>query len=235
MSLEILATRRAAGILAVASIATMACIPQLVAQDKRTGNNPEKSEHAASGPRESKGERGTKPDERNATESKGNKTANSKAERATDSTEGRTVERRDGRAPEVDSKDQRVTKPDAGQRKATERESKPSISFNPEVRTKVGRYFDRFKANRHGLPPEWVSRMRVREIPANWRSRILPGIVIVENERIYLIEAPQDLVDVLPPLPAGFHYYVAGSNVVAVDDNYRIVESFQIPTIVFTD
>ena len=165
----------------------------------------------------------------------GDKATNSKAERATDSTEGRTVERRDGRAPETNSKDQRVTKPDAGERKATERESKPTISFNPEVRTKVGRYFDRFKANRHGLPPEWVSRMRVREIPANWRSRILPGIVIVENERIYLLEAPQDLVDVLPPLPAGFHYYVAGSNVVAVDNNYRIVESFQIPTIVFTD
>ena len=108
MSVEIHAPPRTRSILAVVSIAAMACVPPLVAQDKRTGNNPEKSGHNASGPTESKREKAT----------------NSMSERTTDSKEGRIIERRDGRETDADSKDRRVTKPDAGERKALEQKSK---------------------------------------------------------------------------------------------------------------
>lgn len=104
--------------------------------------------------------------------------------------------------------------------------------FTPEARTKVVRYFDAYKGNPHGLPPAWAAKVKVKEIPREWRnSRIEPGATVQENQRAYLIEAPKDLTEALPPPAAGVRYYVAGSNVIAVDANYRVVDSVQIPSI----
>lgn len=76
--------------------------------------------------------------------------------------------------------------------------------------------------------------MKMKEIPAGWRTtRIEPGIVVTEKERPYLVEAPPELVSVLPSASGGVRYYVAGSNVVAVDKTYKIVDSIQIPSIKF--
>jgi len=109
-------------------------------------------------------------------------------------------------------------------------------TFNPEARTKVVKYFDTYKSNPHGLPPEWVTRMRVKEIPSAWRTTVIaPGVVVTEKERPFLVEAPADLVSVLPAASGGVRYYVAGGNVVAVDKEYRVVDSIRIPSIKFVD
>lgn len=109
-----------------------------------------------------------------------------------------------------------------------------TTTFNPEVRTKVVKYFDTYKTEQYGLPPAWVTKVKVQEVPTTWRTTISPGVVISEKERSYLVDAPSDLVSVLPPPATGVRYYVAGSNVVAVDSSYRVVDAVQIPSIKFT-
>jgi hypothetical protein len=126
-----------------------------------------------------------------------------------------------------------VTKNPDGSTTTTETKT---TTFTPESRTKVVRYFDTYKGNPHGLPPAWVGKMKIKEIPRNWKSsRIEPGMMLQEKERSYLVEAPQDLVEVLPSPPAGVRYYLAGSNVIAVDTNYKVVDSIQIPSINIRD
>lgn len=109
-----------------------------------------------------------------------------------------------------------------------------TTTFNPESRTKVVKYFDTYKTEAHGLPPAWATKVKVKEMPMTWRSSIAPGLVIAEKERSYLVEAPSDLVSVLPTATSGVRYYVAGSNVVAVDSSYRVVDSVAIPSIKLT-
>ncbi|MEO5914100.1 MAG: hypothetical protein ABIS50_07700 [Luteolibacter sp.] len=109
-------------------------------------------------------------------------------------------------------------------------------TFNPEVQTKVVTYFDAYKAQPYGLPPGWVSKVQVKRVPPAWRSsRIAPGVVVAEKERTYLVAAPPELVQVLPAPTGDVRYYVAGSNVVAVDGHYKIIDSVQIPTIKYTE
>jgi hypothetical protein len=111
-----------------------------------------------------------------------------------------------------------------------------TTTFNPEARTKVVKYFETYKAERYGLPPAWVTRFKVKEIPADWRTtRVAPGVVIREKQRPYLVEAPPELVKVLPaPASRETRYYLAGGNVVAVDKGYRVVDSIQIPSVKIT-
>jgi len=117
----------------------------------------------------------------------------------------------------------------------TQTETTTAVSFTPDVRTGVVKYFDAFRNEPFGLPPAWVNKFRVNEIPIAWRvSAVASGVVIPETERPYLVEAPPDLVSVLPAPLAGIRYFVAGSNVVAVDRSYKVVDSVQIPTIRFT-
>ena len=111
-----------------------------------------------------------------------------------------------------------------------------TTNFNPEARTKVVTYFDSYKGNPHGLPPGLVQKVSVKEIPTAWRTtRIAPGVIVTEAQRPYLVAAPADLVKVLPTASSGVRYYVAGSNVVAVDSSYKIVDSVQIPTVKYTE
>ena len=118
---------------------------------------------------------------------------------------------------------------------STTRTETTTTTFNPEARTKVVTYFDAYKTSPHGLPPAWASQVQVKEVPTAWRTtRIAPGVVIQEKERAYLVDAPAELVKVLPSAASGVHYYVAGSNVVAVDSSYRIVDSIHIPTVKLT-
>lgn len=108
-----------------------------------------------------------------------------------------------------------------------------TTTFNPEARTKVVKYFETYKGERYGLPPAWVTRFNVKEIPAAWRTtRIAPGLVVTEKQRPYLVEAPPELVKVLPaPVSEDVRYFVAGGNVVAVDKSYRVVDSIRIPSV----
>jgi hypothetical protein len=117
----------------------------------------------------------------------------------------------------------------------TETETSTTTTFNPEARTKVVKYFDTYKTERYGLPPAWVTRVKAKELPAAWRTtRIAPGVVITEKERPYLMEAPPELVKVLPPPSSGVRYYMAGGNVVAVDKGYKVVDSVHIPSVKIT-
>lgn len=111
-----------------------------------------------------------------------------------------------------------------------------TTTFNPEARTKVVTYFEGYKGNPHGLPPGFAAKVRVKEIPAAWRTtRIAPGVVVSATERSYLVDAPPELVRVLPTPASGIRYYVAGSNVVAVDSSYKVVDSVQIPSIKYSE
>ena len=50
-----------------------------------------------------------------------------------------------------------------------------TTTFNPEARTKVVKYFETYKGERYGLPPAWVTRFKVKEIPAAWRTTRVLG------------------------------------------------------------
>ena len=114
-------------------------------------------------------------------------------------------------------------------------EKTTTTTFSPEVKTKVVKYFEPHKTARYGLPPAWVTKVKVKEMPAAWRtSTIAPGVVITEKERPYLVDAPADLISVLPPPAPDVRYYVAGGNVVAVDRDYKVVESINVPSIKIT-
>ena len=117
----------------------------------------------------------------------------------------------------------------------TEKKTTTTTTFSPEVKTKVVKYFEPHKTARFGLPPAWVTKFKVKEIPTTWRTTLAPGVVITEKERPLLVDAPADLISVLPPAPADVHYYVAGGNVVAVDSNYKVVEAINVPTIKIVD
>lgn len=106
-----------------------------------------------------------------------------------------------------------------------------TTTFNPDARTKVVKYFDAYKSEKYGLPPAWVGQVKIKEIPIAWRMTISPGMVFKEKERAHLVAAPADLISVLPPAASGVRYYVAGSNVVAVDSEYRVMDAVQIPSI----
>lgn len=118
----------------------------------------------------------------------------------------------------------------------TEKRTVVTKSFNPEVRTRIVKYFDPYKSELYGLPPGLAGNVEIRRVPKAWRTtRIAPGVVLREEERPYLIAAPPKLVDVLPPVgDAKIRYYVAGGNVIAVDENYRVVDSIQIPSVKIT-
>ena len=108
-----------------------------------------------------------------------------------------------------------------------------TTTFNPEVQTKVVKYFEPYKTERYGLPPGVT--VSVKEIPSEWRTtRIRPGVVVAEKQRSHLVAAPPELVKVLPAPRAETRYYIAGSNVVAVDKSYKIVDSVHIPSINLT-
>jgi hypothetical protein len=110
-----------------------------------------------------------------------------------------------------------------------------TTTFNPEARTKVVKYFDTYKTERYGLPPAFVSKVKVKEIPAAWRTSVIaPGVVITEKERPYLVEAPPELIKVLPAPTPDVRYYMAGGNVVAVDKSYKVVDSIQVPSVKIT-
>ena len=107
----------------------------------------------------------------------------------------------------------------------TEKHTTTTTTFNPEVRTKVTKYFDTYKTERYGLPPAYVQRIKVKEIPAAWRTSVIaPGVVITEKERPFLTEAPPELIKVLPAPTPETRYYMAGGNVVAVDREYKVVD-----------
>lgn len=110
-----------------------------------------------------------------------------------------------------------------------------TTTFTPNVQTKVVKYFDHYKSDPHGLPPAWVTSVKIEKIPATWKTtRIVPGVTIQKAEREYLFKAPTDLVKLLPEPSDHVTYYVAGSNVVAVDSDYKVVDSIRIPTVKFT-
>ncbi len=110
--------------------------------------------------------------------------------------------------------------------------SAPAVVFNSHARSKVVQYFDTFRSDTQGLPPALAGKIGMNEIPTSWQtSRISPGVVIRETERSLLVDVPQELVRVFSTHPQDFRYCMAGSNLVAVDKRYKIMDSIRIPTI----
>lgn len=114
-------------------------------------------------------------------------------------------------------------------------ETTRTVTFTPEQRTKVISYFKPYQDERYGLPQEIATKIKIEKLPSAWRSSsIEPGVVIEKEHRPLLVKAPPKLVSVIPASEsAKLSYYVAGGNVVAVDPQYRVVESVRIPTVVF--
>lgn len=108
----------------------------------------------------------------------------------------------------------------------------PATEFGSRARTKVMQYFDTYRTDPLGLPPDCAAEINLREIPASWRTPgIVRGKVVGEGDRSALVEAPVELVRVLPALQPKASYFLAGDYLVAVDRGYKIVDSIRIPTI----
>lgn len=111
-----------------------------------------------------------------------------------------------------------------------------SDAISTHARSKVLQYFDTYRADPFGLPAECAVRMRSGEIPDAWtNSAFSSGTVIQENQRMALVEVPTELVRVLPARPQAIRYFLAGSNLVAVDSRYKVVDSIRIPTVRLLD
>ena len=112
------------------------------------------------------------------------------------------------------------------------RSSTPAV-FNSYDRMKVLQYFDTFRSDPMGLPAGWAAKIMVNNIPAEWtKSPLAAGIVVQESDRGYLLGPPPELVRVLPASRQDLRYYVAGCNLVAVDPNFKVVDSVRIPSII---
>lgn len=106
-------------------------------------------------------------------------------------------------------------------------------TFTPEVRQSVVTYFEPYAEESYGLPVEVVQQIEVDRIPAIWRNQVIePGTVITEEYRPMLVKAPRQLVSVFPE-HEGYRYYIAGGNVVVVDEEYQVIDSLRIPTVRF--
>lgn len=124
------------------------------------------------------------------------------------------------------------TNPDGS---VTQTETTKTTTFTPAARKQVVTYFERYKTDPYGLPPAWVSTVKVKELPTHWHTDTMqPGFVFPKAERTYLVAPPADMVKVLPPAPTGVKYYVAGRQVVAVDPQFTVVDSITIPTISYS-
>ena len=110
--------------------------------------------------------------------------------------------------------------------------SSGAAAFNSYARTKIVQYFDTYRADPLGLPPGWTKGIQVKNIPAAWaNSWLAPGAVVAASEQTYLMAAPVELIRMLPTHSQDLRYYMAGCNLVAVDPNYKIVDSVHIPTV----
>ena len=103
--------------------------------------------------------------------------------------------------------------------------------FNSEAATRVESYFRAFTSERFGLPAAYFAKLEARDVPYGWRRRISADAFILERERPYLTPAPPELAKELPEVGPGIRFYVAGSNVVALDGSYKVVDAIQVPTI----
>jgi hypothetical protein len=111
-----------------------------------------------------------------------------------------------------------------------------AVGFSSHARSKVVQYFDTYRSDPLGLPPACASKLKAKVVPAAWQtSGIARGTMVQESERSALIEAPRELVRVLPAEQPAVRYYLAGSHLVALDPAYKVVDSIQIPTVRLAD
>lgn len=103
--------------------------------------------------------------------------------------------------------------------------------FGSHARTKVIQYFDTYQTDPLGLPDDCVVRMR-KTVPAEWATAgIGRGSVIGAEEREALVDIPAELVRMLPADDSTVRYYLAGSQLVAVDAGYKVLDTIPIPTL----
>lgn len=110
--------------------------------------------------------------------------------------------------------------------------SAPAAVLGSHARAKVVQYFDTFRTEPLGLPRVCAAAIKVEKVPASWTtSGISAGKVVQASERPALVEAPAELVRVLPVGHPAVRYFLAGSNLVAVDSGFKVVDSIRIPTV----
>ena len=106
-------------------------------------------------------------------------------------------------------------------------------TFTPEVRQGVVTYFEPYATDQYGLPVTIAERINIEKTPAAWRTAQIPaGTVITEEYRPLLVPAPEKLVSIFPENDA-YSYYIAGGNVVVIDEGYHVVDSIRIPSVHF--
>lgn len=108
----------------------------------------------------------------------------------------------------------------------------PMVALGSHARLKVVQYFDTYRTNPLGLPPSCAAAIKVEEIPESWTTAgIAPGKVVQVSERQALVEAPAELVRALPAGQPAVRYFLAGTNLVAVDSGYKVVDSIRLPRV----
>jgi hypothetical protein len=104
--------------------------------------------------------------------------------------------------------------------------------FGSHVKTKVIQYFDTYQTEPMGLPEDCANRLHSGEVPHEWTvAGLSRGMTIPESERGLLVEIPAELLRVLPAGKDAVAYYLAGSHLVAVDADYKVLDSIPIPTV----
>lgn len=119
-------------------------------------------------------------------------------------------------------------KPEKLSRVAYTQEVEP---FGSHVRSKVVQYFDTYQTDPQGLPEGCAVRTG-KAVPAGWTTAgIRRGSVIGAEERQALVDIPAELVRMLPADGSTVRYYLAGSQLVAVGADYKVLDSISIPTV----
>ena len=115
------------------------------------------------------------------------------------------------------------------------RDNREKKIFYDDRRDRAVSYFQKQKSQKYGLPPGIAKKYRTDKIPKEWRNRGLQrGYRVPSDYRSSLVAAPVDLISILGgALTGGQNYYLAGSNLIVVDQYYNVVDVVYLPSIVF--
>ncbi len=94
-----------------------------------------------------------------------------------------------------------------------------TVIFGSHVRSKVLQYFDTLEEDRTGSSPGFG------------QAKMTRGKVVTKAERESLTEVPRELARVLPDSMQWVGYHLAGSYLIAVDSQYKILDSILIPAV----
>ena len=214
------------------------------AKPQKKQSQPKKNQPKQSQPKKSESKkeqsRAKQPQKRKVAENSKGKSSSSAPKKKDKTVEARKSQTgssaKNDRKSQPDRKGQadRGKEKDYSSRNESESDRKRKNVFYDERRSRAVSYFEKQKGQKYGLPPGIAKKYRADKIPKAWRNRSLQrGYRVPSDYRSYLVTAPTDLISLLGgALTGGQRYYLAGSNLIVVDQYYDVVDVVYLPTIV---